>query len=74
VPEIEALAEGEAERFERQGRLAAWFLQWLPRYVAVGVNIGIATAFNEKAELPPVPDSFEALLKTLPDYRQDCDG
>lgn len=74
MPEVEALAEGEAERWERHGRLAAWFLQWLPRYVALGVNLGIASAFNEKSELPPVPDSFEALVKTLPDYRQDGDG
>ncbi len=76
MPEVEALAEGEASRWERHVRLAATFLQWLPRYVALGVNLGIASAFDEKAELPPVPDTVEKLLKTFPDYRQpeDDDG
>ncbi len=73
MPEVEALAEGEASRWERQVRLAATFLQWLPRYIALGVNLGIASAMDEKAELPPVPDTVEKLLKMFPDYRQPED-
>jgi len=76
VPEVEALAEGEASRWERHVRLAATFLQWLPRYVALGVNLGIASALDEKAKLPDVPDTVEKLVRLFPDYRQpeDDDG
>jgi hypothetical protein len=73
VSQVEALAEGEASRWERHVRLAATFLQWLPRYVALGVNIGYSAARNEKVELPEVPDTIEKLLKIFPDYRQPED-
>lgn len=73
--EVEALAQGDQARHERAARLAAWFLWKLPSRIALGVNLGIAASFDEKAQLPG-PYSFEDLMKTMPDYRQpeDDDG
>lgn len=73
VPEIEALAKAEAQRWNREGRLAAWIVESLPVYVAYGVAMGIAACFGKDAPLPDLPDT-EKLLRTLPDYLREPDG
>lgn len=73
MPEIEALAEAEAKRWNRQGRLAAWQMNMTPGYVALGVALGIAAAFSKDAELPRLPE-WDELLKSLPDYMREPDG
>lgn len=74
MPEIAALEEGEAERWNRAGRLAAWLLPWIPEFVAYGVAAGIKVAFSKDG--PEVPDlpSYEKLIESLPDYLRDDDG
>lgn len=73
MPEIEALAKGEAARWNRQGRLAAWVMAWLPSFMATGVAMGIAACFGKDAELPKLPE-WERLLESLPDYMRPTDG
>lgn len=73
MPEVEALAEAEAKRWNREGRLAAWLVAWLPAFVSYGVANGIAACFGKDAELPALPD-WDRLLHSLPDYMRDPDG
>lgn len=70
VSQIQALAEAEAERWNRQGRLAAWIIAWLPAFLGHAVTLGIGAAFSDKAELPDLPD-WDKLLHTLPDYMSE---
>lgn len=73
MPEIEALVKGEAARWNRQGRLAAWVMEWLPSFMATGVAMGIAACFGKDSELPRLPE-WDKLIATLPDYMKDPDG
>lgn len=73
VPEIEALAKAEAQRWNREGRLAAWIVEWLPSFVATGVALGIAACFGKDAQLPPLPE-WDRLLESLPDYLREPDS
>lgn len=73
MPEIEALAEAEAQRWNREGRLAAWFLAWLPAFLSHSVAMGINVCFGDKAELPDLP-KWEDLVNSIPDYMKDSDG
>lgn len=67
MPEIETLAKADAQRWNREGRLAAWTMNMLPSYMALGVALGIAACFGKDAELPRLPE-WDDLLKSLPDY------
>lgn len=74
MPEIEALEKGDAARWNREGRLAAWVMEMLPQYIALGVAWGAGTLFSKDASLPDLP-SWDKLLESLPDYmRPPSDG
>lgn len=72
MSQIQALAEAEAQRWNREGRLAAWLVAWLPAFVSYGVANGIAACFGKDVSLPDLPQ-WDRLLETLPDYLREPD-
>lgn len=72
MQEIEALAEADARRWNRQARLTAWVLPYLPEFIATGVAVGIAAVFGKDVELPELP-TYDKLIESWPDYFRDED-
>lgn len=63
MPEVQAMAEGEALRWNREARLANWIVSMIP----YGVARGISACFEKDSELPEIPE--------IPDYfKLDEDG
>ena len=68
---MEALLRGQQWRFNRDARIAAWFLAVLRPLMSAAVAEGIGAAFGEKSRSKPI--DMRDLLKTMPGYEEDAE-